>query len=123
MVFSTTTHHKIPYLSQSSTKYHGFNHISSGSLFPIGQDCNHNFTAVFENNSVKIFKSTEVNINTLCPPIIQGHRNAPSKPLYSVFLPTYPLSTHKENASINVSSFIFTMAPYSLQIFNLVQSN
>ena len=55
-------------------------------------------------NPVKIFKSTEVNITALCPPIIQGHRNAPSQPLYSVSLTTHPPSIHKSNATMNISS-------------------
>ena len=95
MVYSTTTHLPITYLPPPATKSHSFNHLSYGYLFSIAQACNHNCSAVFDKNSVKIFKSTEVNINALCPPIIQGHRNAPSQPLYSVSLPTYLLSTQK----------------------------
>ena len=90
MVSSATTHLPIPYLSPAATKSHGFNHLASVSLFYVGQACDHNCTAVFDNNSVNIFKSTEVNITSLYPPIIQGHRNAPSQPLYSVSLPTNP---------------------------------
>ena len=77
MVSSTTTHLPIPSLPPSATKSHSFNHLSSGSLFFVGQFCDHNCTAVFDKNSVKTFKSTEVNITALCTPIIQGHRNAP----------------------------------------------
>ena len=101
---STTTHLKINSLPPTATKSHGFNHLSSGYIFSVGQACDNNCTAVFDKNSVKIFKSTEVNINALCPPIIQGHRNTPSQPLYLVSLPTFPLLTHKENESINVLS-------------------
>ena len=104
MVSSPTTHLTIPSIPPSATKSHGLNHIASGYLFSVVQACDHNFTAVFDKNSVKIFKSTEVSINALCPPIIQGRRNAPSQPLYSVSLPNYPPSIHKSNATINASS-------------------
>ena len=71
--------------------------------------------------SVDLNIFTEVNINVLCPPIIQYHRNTSPQPLYSVSLPTCPLSTHKENESINVLSIQnridFSVAPYSLQNF------
>ena len=77
MVYSATTHLPIPSLPPSSTKYHGSNHLAYGYLFSVVQSCDHNCTAVFDKNSVKIFKSTEVNITALCTPIIQGHRNAP----------------------------------------------
>ena len=90
MVSSATTHLPIPSLPTSTTKSHGFNHLAYGSLFSVGQACDHNRTAVFDKNSVKIFKSTEVNINALFPPIIQGHHNAPSRPLYSLSLTTHP---------------------------------
>ena len=104
MVYSTTTHITINYLPPSATESQGFNHLSSVYLFNVGQACDNNCTAVFDKNFVKIFKSAEVNINALFPPIIQGHRNKPSQPLYSVSLSTYPLSTHKENEIINVLS-------------------
>ena len=58
MVSSATTHLPIPSLPPSATKSHGFNHLAYGSLFSVGQACNHNCTAVFEKNSVKIYKST-----------------------------------------------------------------
>ena len=90
MVSSATTHLPIPSLPPSATKSHGFNHLASGSLFSVGKVCDHNFTAVFDNNSVKIFKSTELNITALCPPIIQGCCNLPSQTLYSVSLPNHP---------------------------------
>ena len=77
MVSSATTHLPITSLPSSATKSHGFNHPASGSLFSFGQAFKHNFTAVFDKNPAKIFNSTEVNITALCPPIIQGHRNAP----------------------------------------------
>ena len=70
MVYSATTHIKITYLPESATKSHGFNHLSSGYLFSVGQACDHNCTAVFDKNYGKIFNSTEVNINALRPTII-----------------------------------------------------
>ena len=57
----------------------------------------------FLKKSVKIFKSTEVSINELCPPTIQGHYNAPLQTLYSVSLSTHPPSIHKANAKIDAS--------------------
>ena len=92
MASSTTTHLKINYLPPPATKSHGFNNLSSGYLFSVGQACDNNCTAVFDKSSVKIFKTTEVNINALCLPILQGHLDTPSQPLYSVSLPTFPLS-------------------------------
>ena len=83
MVYSTITHLAMPSLPPYATKSHGFNHLSSGSLFSFGQACDNNLT-VFDKQSVKIFNYTEVSINLLCPPKIQGHRNSASKPLYSV---------------------------------------
>ena len=77
MVSSPTTHLPIPFLPPSATKSHSFNHLESGYLFYVRQSCEHNCTAVFDNNSVKILKSTEVNTTALFPPIIQGHINAP----------------------------------------------
>ena len=104
MVYSATTHLPIPSMPPSTKYSHGFNHLESGSLFSVGQSCNRNCTAVFDKNSVKIFNSTEVNITAIFLPILQGHCNAPSQPLYSVSLPTHPSSIHKANATINVSS-------------------
>ena len=92
-----------PSLSPSYTKSHGFNHLAYGSLFSVRQACDHNCNAVFDKNSVKIFKSIEVNITAICSPIIQGRRNVPSQLLYSVYIPTNPPSIHKENSIINVS--------------------
>ena len=77
MVSPTTTNILIIYLPQSATKSHGFKHLESGSLFSVRQTYNHNCTAVFDKNYVKIFKSTEVSINAIRPTIIQGHHNAP----------------------------------------------
>ena len=68
MVSSANTHIPIPPLPPSATKSHGFNHLASGYLFSIGQACDHNSTAVFYKNSVKMFNSAEVNINALCHP-------------------------------------------------------
>ena len=48
MVSSTTTHLPIPSLPPYSTKSNGFNHLTSISLFSVGQSCNHNFTAIFD---------------------------------------------------------------------------
>ena len=103
MESSTTTNLPIPSILPSATKYCSSNHLASGYLFFDRQACDHNCTAVFVKSSVKIFKSIEVNINALCPPIIQGHRNSPLKPIYSVSLPIHPPSTHKSNGTINVS--------------------
>ena len=104
MISSANTHLPIPSPPPSVTKYHGFNHLASGSIFSVVQAFDHNCTAVFDKKSIKIFKSAEVNITALCPPIIQGHRNAPSQPLYSVSLPTHPPSIHKSNATVSFSS-------------------
>ena len=82
MVSSATTYLPIPSLPPSATESHGFNHLASGYLFSVGKACDHNCTAVFDKNSVTMFKSTEVNITVLCPPIIQGNHNSPSQPLY-----------------------------------------
>ena len=82
MVSSATTHLPINSLPPSATKYRGLNHLAYGSLFFAGQACDHNCTTVFDKNPVKIFNSTEVNINLLHPPILQGHRNVPSQHLY-----------------------------------------
>ena len=103
MVSFKTTHLSIPSLPPSATNSHGFNHLASGYLFSVGQACDHNCTTVLKK-SVKIFKSTEISINALRPPIIQGHRNAPLQTLYSVSLPIHPPSIHKANATINSSS-------------------
>ena len=84
---SSTAYISITYLPPSATKSHGFNHIVCGSLFSVGQACDNNCTAVFDTNSVKMSKSTEVSINALHTFIIQGHHNAPSQPIYSVYLP------------------------------------
>ena len=62
MVSSTTTHLTIPCLPPSSTKSHGFNHLAYVSLSSVRQACDHNCTAVFDKNSVKMFKSTERSI-------------------------------------------------------------
>ena len=78
MISYATTHLPITSLPPYDTKSHGFNHLSSGSLFSVGQACDNNCTAVFDKNSIKIFNSTEFNINTLRPPITQGRRNATS---------------------------------------------
>ena len=82
MVSYAYTHLPIPPLSPSNTKSHGFNHLASGYIFSVKQACYQYCTAVFDNNPVKLFKSTEVNTTALCPPIIQGQINTPSQPLY-----------------------------------------
>ena len=61
MVSSVITHLPITSIPPSATKSRGFNNLAPGSLFSVGKSCNHNCTAVFEKNSVKILKSTEVN--------------------------------------------------------------
>ena len=105
MVSSATTHLKIPSLPPPATESHSFKHLAYGSLFSVGQACYHNCTAGFDKNYVKLFKSSEVNINLLCTPIIKGNHNVPTQNIYSVSLPANPPSTHKSNATINVSYF------------------
>ena len=63
---------QIPSLAPSATKSHGINHLASGSIFYVGKACSHNCAAVFDKQPVKTFNSTELIINALCPPIIQG---------------------------------------------------
>ena len=70
MVSSATTNIPILSLPPFTTKSRGFNHIASGYLSSIVQAYDHNCTDFFDNNYIKIFKSEEVNINVLCPPII-----------------------------------------------------
>ena len=53
IVSYTTTHLPITSLLPHATKSHGFNHLASGYLFSVGQACNHNCTAAFDNNSIK----------------------------------------------------------------------
>ena len=53
MVSSETTHLPVPSLPPSAKNSHGFNHMASRSLFSVGQACNHNCIAVFDQNSVK----------------------------------------------------------------------
>ena len=53
MLYYATTHLTIPFLPPSATKSHGFNHMASGSLFSVIQDCDHNCIAAFDNNYVK----------------------------------------------------------------------
>ena len=48
---------------------------------------------------------------------MQGHRNAPSQPLYSVSLPTHPPSIQKSNATINVSSIWYQISFYHSALF------
>ena len=82
MVYPETTHLPITYILSSTTKSHGFNHIASGCIFSVGQSCDHNCTAIFDKQYVEIFMFTEVSINTICPPIIQGHCIEPPKTPY-----------------------------------------
>ena len=100
MVSSITIHLPIPYLSRSATKSHSFSHPESGSLLSDGKACNHICTSVFNKQSVKIFKSTEVNIKALHIPTIKVHCNAQSQYLYSVYLPSCLPSIHKLNSAI-----------------------
>ena len=118
MVSSITTHIPITSLPPSAKKSHGFNHLASESIFSVGKAFDHNCTKVFDNKYVKIFKSTEVNITALSSPIIQGYSNTPSQPLHSVSLPTYLLSAHKENASINVSLIQYRIDFYHGALFS-----
>ena len=120
LVSSATTHIPIPYLPPSDTKSYCFNHISSGSLFSVEQAYGHNCTAVFDKNSIKIFKSTEVSIISLRSPIIQGHRNSLSKPIYLVSLPTHPPQIHKVNETIN---FLINSIPHFFLPWHLILSN
>ena len=90
MVSYTTTHIKIQSLPLSATKSNGLKHLAYGSLFSVRQACNNNRSDVFDKKTVNIFKSTEVSINTLCPPVTQGHRNAPPQLIYSVSIPAHP---------------------------------
>ena len=110
MVSSETTNLPITYIPPSATGSHGFNHLVSRYLFYVGQACDHNCTAFIDNNPVKTFKSTEVTINALLPPIIQGHCNAPPKPLSSVPLQTNPPTTNKVNATIHLLSIQYRIS-------------
>ena len=58
----------------------------------------------FLQKYVKMFKSTAVSINVICPPIIQVQQYALPKPLHSVYLTTHPPSIYKSNATINSPS-------------------
>ena len=51
-------------------------------------------------------------------PIIQGHFNAPSQPLYSVSLTTHPPSIHKSNTTISASSIQDRIAFYRDALFS-----
>ena len=53
MVSSATTYLPIPSLTPYAIKSHGFDHLASGSIFSVKKSCDHNCTAVFDNNSVK----------------------------------------------------------------------
>ena len=104
MVASTTIHIPITSLPSSATKSHGFNHLAYRSLFSFVQAWNNNRTAVFDKQSVKTFKYTEVSIKNLCPPTTQIHLNEPSQHIYLLSLPDTPKKINKENATINFPS-------------------
>ena len=104
MVSSKTTHLPITYLRAYAKKCHGFNNLASGFICSVRQACNNNWNAVFDKNSVKIFKSKDVSINRILPPIIQVRQNAQSQPLYSVFMSTHLISVYKATTTTNASS-------------------
>ena len=84
----------IPQLPLTASQAQGFKHLASGSLLSVGQHCDHNCSAIFDKDKVRIYKTEQVTILPRAPPILTGHRNAQDK-LWSVRLnpPTHPSST------------------------------
>jgi hypothetical protein len=99
----------LPNLAPSATISYGFPNLAFDSLLSVGKICDHNYTAIFANRSVKMFRNTGVQIKAVKPPLIAGTRNAPHQPLYNVHLPL-PTPVHH---SINL------LAPESANAVNL----
>jgi hypothetical protein len=94
MTSKSTTNLPLPSLPPSATISHGFPNLSSGSLLSVGKICDHRCTAIFTNNSIKMYRNADVHIKETKPPLISGTRNAPSQPLYNVCLPIPPPIPH-----------------------------
>ena len=87
MTYKSTTNIPLPDLTPSATVSHGFKSLASGSMLSVSQICDHNCTEVFTNTDVHMYKSPDIKITTLKPPIFSGTRDASTKPLYNIKLP------------------------------------
>ena len=107
MTSNTTTNLPIPQLPPSATISHGFKNLASGSLLSVGQICDHDCIAVFNDKEVHMYKTPDIKITTLKPPLFSGTRDAPVQPLYNIKLPIPLASPQSINSQqIQVSNAV-----------------
>jgi len=111
MTSESTTNLPIPHLPASATISHGFKSLASGSLLSVGQICNHNYTAIFTNKSVHMYKTPDITIKPLNSPIFSGTRDAPTQPLYNIKLPI-SLTTPEKLNLLKLESLNAVKLPY-----------
>ena len=97
MTSKSTTNLPLPGLPPSATISHGFKSLASGSLLSVGQICDHNCTAIFTDTAVHMYKTPDIKITPLQPPIFSGTRDAPTQPLYNIKLPISESPAHAIN--------------------------
>ena len=97
MTSKSTTNLPLPGLPPSATISHGFKSLASGSLLSVGQICDHNCTAIFTDTAVHMYKTPDIKITPLQPPIFSGTRDAPTQPLYNIKLPISDSPAHAIN--------------------------
>jgi hypothetical protein len=84
MTSTATTQIPLPHLNPASTKSHAFPNLASSSLLSVGQICDNACTAIFNANSVHMYRNKDITIIPSRPPIISGTRRMPFEPLYSI---------------------------------------
>ena len=94
-------HLPISHIPPSASLAHVMPKLASGSLMSVGKICDAGCTAIFDSTSVKIYQNKHVNIAAKNKPIIYGTRYSPTKPLYSIQLPTTTNTAITSTASSN----------------------
>ena len=107
-------HLPISHIPPSASLAHVMPKLASGSLMSVGKICDAGCTAIFDSTSVKIYQNKHVNIATKNKPIIHGTRNSPTKPLYSIQLPTI----HHINTTIHNPTIRNRVAFYHKALFS-----
>ncbi len=128
------THLPITNLPSSTTLAHVMPKLASGSLLSVGTVCDANCTAIFDATSVKIYHNEDLCLKATKPPLIQGNRNSPKQPLYTIQLSTskaplvpmqastaphlHSTSTASVNATIHNPSIRNRVAFYHAALFS-----
>jgi hypothetical protein len=112
------THLPVPQLPLQARIAHVMPKLASGSLLSVGTVCDAHCTAIFDANSVKIYKTKHITIHENTPPFLQGTRTPPHQPLYSIPVPTSLQTPSRLNATIHNPSIRNRVAFYHAALFS-----